>query len=307
MGPRLTPQVFEDLAQFVEALLGEHLEKNLSRFKRAKMCGNTDFIPHRLAYLYDRMVDARRTTKLSPPSGDLGALTELNVFRSLVDEFKTEPGWSDIKSELNAPRSFAHLMNLLIFLKMQRGRNVNCGFVTSNSTVGKSADIAMFTPLKDRINVEIKAPEKLITPIDLSKDDTDRIIRQSWKKARKQLGNEASILVIGGLFIPKKCLDLLELSAQEFLDRKQNKNVAFIRIQSISLLMENPIIDGDKLAMGKGTNLTPQITLRQAKNNSYQNIVEFYTTNKIADGFSKSDENQKELTVEGDKIIRKPN
>lgn len=303
-GP-LTPEKFDELAVYTEELLGSHLTKQHSSYLRAKQSGNNQYKYHRLAYLYDRMLEAKITTKQTPPSGDLAAVVELAVFKSLVEEFESEEGWNEIKSELNSPTSFVHLMNMLIFIKMQRGLGGNCTFVTSNSTSKKSADIVMYTPLKDKINVEVKCPEILIQAIDLTDEQMDRIIERSWKKASKQLKPEPSILLIGGVHIPIKIMNKLQNFAQSFLDSKENLNVAYIRIQSVSIKVENPIFnENGGWAMGKGTSLQPQINFRQAKNKSYKGIVQFNPSNKVSNGFSKSENPTKSMTLDKDKIIR---
>ena len=179
---------------------------------------------------------------------------------------------------------------------VQKNRETQYKLVPSVRGQRRDADEVFFTPLLDQIDVEIKAPMKLCAPDKLTEDEAEKLIEKCWKKSRGQRGKRASILVIGGIYIPKEIMKKLKIAADNFFQRKKNENVAFIEIFSITLLLDKPIITEDSFGISSETSLSNQITTHSAKNPFYKGIVDFIEVTKSPSGFKKS-ENHSELRI----------
>ena len=127
----------------------------------------------------------------------------------------------------------------------------------------------------------------LWSPKSIDKDQSKAIIKKCWKKAKGQIGNHVSVLVIGGIFIPKESLDNLERSARQFLDNRKNTSVAFIVILSVTVLLRDPVIKGTQIGVGAHSSAVPQFIIRRVKNKHYKGIVTFFDSGK------KSEETEK--------------
>lgn len=285
---KISREVFVDLAKFVEELLGTlRLQYLLKKYERARVLGNKNYVPHRLVHNYKAMIGSLETMLKSPPSGDLVAMMELTLFKAFVDEFRSDPVWPEIHSDLYSTGSFVHMMSLLQFVSMQRAQGCIIELLP-NGSGKKTADAVMYTPLKDRIDVEVKAPELLWAPSNLTSEQAKKIIENAWKKSRHQFRSGPSILLIGGIFVPRRLLGLLESAAKEFFHKKKNQHVGYIIINNVSVLVMDPILNNGNFSVGPKTSLSPQIVVHQAKNPYYKGIVEFQEGERDIPGYSKS-------------------
>ena len=296
-GP-ITSKHFEDLATFVEKIMGDSLAGHVKSLNNAKLARCEIFVPHRLVYLYDRVVTSLGTLKEKKPSGDFVSFIELSFFESLVSDFKTGLAWKDLSVELTEKGSFVHMLTLLTFLKLQRARGTTAKIVPSNTNTAKSADAVLFTPLCDRIDVEIKSPKLLWAPRELDEEDSAKVVRNAWRKAKGQIGMRPSILVIGGIYIPKSSLNLLKIEANKFFERRKNKHVAYIIIISVTMLVMKPELKDGKLAIKHDTSMMPQVVTRQVRNPHYEGIVEFMEIDREIPGFTKQPSDMQEFRVE---------
>jgi len=292
-------EIFVELVEFVENLLGSsRLQKLLCRYERAIELGNKKYIPHRLVYNYRAARNSLDTLLNSPPSCDVIAMVELALFRGFVQEFRDDPVWPEIEPDLFSTGSFVHMMCLLQFVSMQRARGNNAELLPTSSDGSKSADAVVYTLARDRIDVEVKAPELLWAPGQLTADEAQKVVKNAWKKSRQQIRNGPSILLLGGLFVPKGSLAILEEAARNFLERKKNQHVGYIMINSITIGVKNPLYtsDGISIEVGPETSVAPQIAMRSVKNPHYRGAVEFLESDREIPGYSVSGESS-EFTI----------
>lgn len=298
-GRKISKDVFVELAEFVEKLLGaSRLEKSLNRYKRALSYKNTNYIPHRLIHNYKAVMDSLKTIEETPPCGDLIAMMELTLFKTLVEEFNKDQYWNEIESDLYSTGSFVHTMALLQFISMQRANGSNIEFLVATNSNKKIADAVMYTPLMDRIDIEVKAPKLLWAPNSLTIDESNKVIENAWRKSKNQIRNGPSILLIGGIFVPKQFLAQLEESARNLLHIKKNKHIGMIIINSFTIIIDNPIYNNGQIGVGPTTSITPQIVMHVAKNPHYNGIVQFIDGDSNIPGYSKGIEST-EYTING--------
>jgi len=279
---------FKEIIRFIEETFGSMLSKHIDSYHLSLKHNNDNYIPHRLAYLYCRLQNSLITLKQDPPSGDVPALIEAAFFRDLVEIFNKGPAWRVIEPELKGSNSFVHLMTMLAYTSLLRGNGNRVTLVGSNKDEKKIADMNLFTISGDRVDIEIKAPQKLLALNEITNEKALIIIEKAWKHARGQIGKRASMLVIGGLYLPNKVLNTLEDVANTFLVKKKNKNILSITITSITMLFEDPILEGEKIKITSSTKTRSQLSFRYAINPSYEGVVFLHESERKNDFFSNS-------------------
>jgi len=298
-GP-ITPSMFDELRKFVEKLLGSHLSVHLRKYENAQKANCDIFVPHRLVYLYDRIRVSIESLKDENPTADVVAFIELSFFQTLVESFKSGQAWRSVAQELNEKGSFVHMITMLAFLKIQRIRGTTAKIIPAKNESAKSADAVLYTPLCDRVDVEIKSPELLWSPIELTEDQAGRVIKNAWKKAKGQIGVRSSVLVIGGIYVPKAALDRLEEAAKKFLKRKKNTQVAYIMILSVTALVDKPVLKDNSIGINSETSVMPQLAIRQVRNEYYDGIVKFYESDREVPGLTRHEGEIEEIRLGND-------
>jgi hypothetical protein len=267
--------------------MGPHLSRHLQKFRHAQEAKCNSFVPHRLAYLYDRIKDSVATLKEREPAGDVISFLELSLFQYLVEDIKTDPAWNSISQELHEKGSFVHMMTLLAFVKLQRMRGTIARIVPAKNSEAKSADAFLATSLHIKVDVEIKSPELLWTRSALTTEQAARVIKSAWRKSKGQIGERPSILVIGGLYLPNAVLELLASEAQKFLEIKRNKHVALIVLMSVTSHFDKPIFEDGALTIGPETSMAPRISLHHVHNPHYEGVIKFFNSDREVPGQKK--------------------
>lgn len=299
----ISAEVFVDLALFVEDLLGsERLDVLLAKYERALSHGNDKFVPHRLVSNYRATRDSIETMKSRRPGGSFVEMMELSLFRDLVGIFETDPAWSQLKSDVYSTGGFVHMVILLMFVHIQRAEKKSIDLIVPESDGQKIGDAVMYTPLRDRIDIEIKCPELLWAPGHISDAEADKVIENCWRRSRRQIRQGVSILVIGGLYIPKDAMKKLGQAAERQLARRKNKHVGFIHLLSMTILVDSPkFAPGDQnFAIGPKTKMNHQIVQHPIANPHYDGIVEWLERKDPTPGFTPSAPTT-EFTINRDK------
>ena len=287
---------FQKYRGYAQQILGDKYERHKQAFEKARSHKNTNFVPHRLIYLDERIEASLRGMHEVPPNVDFMALSEIGFFKFLFEKFRTNRAWSEIRSELRSQGSFVHHLISFIFLYTNRLRGTEVDFVASSNATKRECDLVLFTPLKDRVNVEVKAPELLWAPRALTQEQAEKLIEKCWKRSKGQRGKRTSVIVIGGIYIPDASMTHLRDAAERYLNARKNNTVLMIQIMSYSLLVERPK-SLTPLTFGPDTSMTPQVKLQFAQNTYYKGIVRLLARDRVVRGMSVSPENTIEVTT----------
>jgi len=77
----ISAAIFEELAEFVEAILGtDRLGIQLAKYERALAHGNSTYVPHRMVRNYRLVRESVLTMQAKPPSGNFIEMMELSLF-----------------------------------------------------------------------------------------------------------------------------------------------------------------------------------------------------------------------------------
>ena len=293
-----TSQKLTDFAKHLDIaseILGPEYEKQRTKFENAQRFGNRQFVPHRLIYLEERMRYSIEGLSQEPPTADFPALCEISTFAFLLERFKTNSAWRELVEELRQGTSFAHHLVSLIYVYVQRLRGNEVDFIRSAKSSGKEADLVQYTPYKDRINVEVKAPLALWS-LDPEVDiDADKIVEKAWKKSRGQRSGETSSLIIGGLYLSLSTVEQLREAADRLLERKKNKTVLAIQIYTFSVTFRD-VVSKEPLVLGSNSSMSPAHKYAVSPNPYYTGPVRLKQSSRDLDGFS-VDESSEEITL----------
>ncbi len=293
-----TSQKLTDFAKYLDIaseILGPEYDRQRAKFENAQRYGNRQFIPHRLIYLEERMRFSIAGLSQNPPTADFPALCEISTFAFLLDRFKTNPAWRELVDELRQPTSFAHHLVSLIYVYVQRLRGNEVNFVRSAKSSSKEADLVQYTPYKDKIGVEVKAP-LVLWSLDPDVDiDADKIIEKAWKKSRGQRSGETSFLVVGGLYLSLSTIGQLREAADRLFERKKNKAVLAIQIYTFSVTFHD-VTSKEPLVLGPNSTMSPAHKYAVSVNPYYSGPVWLKESAREVDGFS-IDENSEEITL----------
>lgn len=270
------PDQLTELKKFVEDVLGNHFNPLTKRSLRAIHHKDSSYIPHRLIYLYERMLISEHGMNETPPNPDFISICELDFLKSIANRWQGTKEWDEIKHELLQREAYVHCLILLAWLTISTDTGMNVEIIPKDKETGvRTADAKIFNPFGEYMLAELKAPQVLLNPTHiLTADEAYKIIRNARKKtgsgANRQIGNQPSALIIGGLFISDPNLDTLENAVKENFRRVPASNIAVCFIFSFSIIINNPVFKNGQQAIDiNKTVISGVITQRVIVNKSY--------------------------------------
>jgi hypothetical protein len=146
--------------------------------------------------------------------GDM--LSELIGLTAMLHRWRNHPAWAAIVQTLSHETEPLHSLVLLLVASYLVDANNGVGLHLETEG-GKVPDMWLRPSLIETLNVEVKTPLQLRSPVvPLTAQASELCITETMKKASKQLRGDHNLLVIGGFHLGES-LDQLELAAQSVL------------------------------------------------------------------------------------------
>ena len=180
---------------------------------------------HRLHVLLEATEDTRRGlpgTIVAP-----WFLAELRATLDIVRRWKEKPCWQDIEKSLKDPGSFAHTIAMLHVAEHLEWGGHKVEVVSEGEKPSPDLMLRAIGGSQEVVVIECYQPSALCgKPSDLSNEEAKKIVENSMKKGRRQVGSEIpGILAICGYNQSSRSLERLRETAENRLSKTQRINL----------------------------------------------------------------------------------
>jgi len=266
--------LIDQLIQETNDLLSTIIEKTKTSDERSKAQQSQWTERHRLNVLLEVAQETRR--KL--PTNTIVApwfLAELKATLEVIRRWHGHPSWNEIEPSLVNPTHFTHTIAKLWIAEQLKSAGHNVQIIPRGEDASPDLMVQAIGGTQDWINVECYQPHILNGGTTVSTRDIEKIVKQSMKKAKRQLGKSTpGILAICGFNQSRQVLDDLRRICTNRLAKTERTNFC-----GFSLVMLGIHYKKDE----QGVHFTPIISLDFVPNPSYFGRVEIESIISIND------------------------
>lgn len=266
--------LIDQLIQEANDLLSTIIEKTKTSDERSKAQQSQWTERHRLNVLLEVAQETRR--KL--PTNTIVApwfLAELKAALEVIRRWHGHPSWNEIEPSLVNPTHFTHTIAKLWIAEQMKSAGHNVQIIPRGEDASPDLMVQAIGGTQDWINVECYQPHILNGGTSVSTRDIEKIVKQSMKKAKRQLRKSTpGILAICGFNQSLHVLDDLKKICTNRLAKTERTNFC-----GFSLVMLGILYKKDE----QGVHFTPIISLNFVPNPSYFGRVEIESRISIND------------------------
>jgi DNA-directed RNA polymerase subunit RPC12/RpoP len=266
--------LIDQLIQEANDLLSTVIDKTKTSDERSKAQQSKWTERHRLNVLLEVAQETRR--KL--PMNTIVApwfLAELKATLEVISRWHGHPSWNEIEPSLVNPTHFTHTIAKLWIAEQLKSAGHNVQIIPRGEDASPDLMVQAIGGTQDWINIECYQPHILNGGTSVSTRNIEKIVKQSMKKAKRQLSKSApGILVICGFNQSRHVLDDLKKSCANRLAKTERANFC-----GFSLVMLGIHYKKDE----QGVHFTPIISLDFVPNPSYFGRVEIESRISIND------------------------
>ncbi len=287
------------LKRFITSLLGEKIERLNSQYLLG-LSSNQQSKYHRLINLGHRLAQSENQIKNGAPIFDYIAFAETKFLFQLFDKWRDQEEWKEIQTEIYNPLAYVHCLVLLYWLSCDFFKNCKTSIIPRDKISGvRTADAMVKSSSNDILLVELKTPEKLINNQNLlTNEEAYKIIKKARNKIgsgkKKQTGHNNYMLLIGGLFITIKNMEVLEKAAEESFKRVPSKSLTSIQIFTFKLSFESNVFETNS-----GVIIDPTFLQKTIINTSKNTVAIKKDPNEM------TSDNTREVSLDNENLILK--
>jgi DNA-directed RNA polymerase subunit RPC12/RpoP len=266
--------LIDQLIQQSNDLLSTIIEKTKTSDERSKAQQSKWTERHRLNVLLEVAQETRRRL----PMNTIVApwfLAELKATLEVISRWHGHPSWNEIEPSLVNPTHFTHTIAKLWIAEQLKSAGHNVQIIARGEDASPDLMVQAIGGTQDWINVECYQPHILNGGTSVSTRGTEKIVKQSMKKAKRQLSKSTpGILAICGFNQSRNVLDDLKKICTNRLAKTERTNFC-----GFSLVMLGIHYKKDE----QGVHFTPIISLDFVPNPSYFGRVEIESRISIND------------------------
>jgi hypothetical protein len=196
------------------------LGTNYAKLHAADLRGRRSATPPRQRQRVIQLIRfAEETEKFGLGGGitiDGDMLSELICLTTMMKRWRNHPGWHVFVQSLTHESEPLHSVMLLTVASYLADSNNGVGLHLETAR-GKVPDLWLAPGLTERVDVEVKTPQRLRSPdLPLSPEECVDCVVQTMRKASKQLRGANNLLVIGGFHLGTS-IDRMEAAAHAVL------------------------------------------------------------------------------------------
>lgn len=222
----LEPATLRRLSRELIDLLGQRYLKLQATDLRGRQSPsppkNRQRVIELISFARETAAALERRSPLGNVALDGDMLSELITMTAMLKRWRHHPAWSSIIQTLSHETEPLHSLVLLTVASYLVDANNGVGLHLETAG-GKVPDMWLAPGLGERLDVEVKTPLQLRSPVEtLTPEACERCINETMKKASKQLRGEHNLLVVGGFHLGES-LDRLDAAAQKILTAKKSR------------------------------------------------------------------------------------
>jgi hypothetical protein len=273
-GNRELVSLIDQLIEEANNLLSTVIEKTKSSDGRSKLQQSQWTERHRLNVLLDV---AQETRKTLPKNAVVAPwfLAELKATLEVIHRWHGEPVWKEIEPSLVNPTHFTHTIAKLWIAEQLKSVGHNVRIVPRGEDASPDLMVQAIGGTQDWISIECYQPRILNGGTRVSARNVENIVKQSMKKAKRQLGRTTPcILAICGFNQSRAVLDSLKQITANRLRKTERQNLCGLLLVMLGILYKKD---------EQGVHFTPIITVDFVPNPSYFGRVEIESSVSTSD------------------------
>jgi hypothetical protein len=230
------PDLLRTQADQIVALLGSRYDTLVARHRRDHH--------HRLIELEHYARELARYMQFVPGTIDADPvkLSEMAAITSLFERWKHHPAIPELIDSLRSAEEVRHTIAVLTLSSFLVDHENGVGIFRRSSRDGRVADLWLAVTLIARLEIEVKAPQTLLGPLEqtLTYANAHRIVKAAFDNAastrRGQLDPEHSgIVAIACYYLDDTSLDLLKTAAKQVVEAQTGRKLHVIAIVLVAI------------------------------------------------------------------------
>lgn len=249
----------DQLIEEANELLSIIIQRISARDNRARLQKSRWTERHRLLVL----LEVAKETKKSLPKGIVAPwfLAELKTTIELIRRWYDKPIWKEIEPSLVNSTHFTHTIAKLHIAEHLAEEGHKVKIVSGGENASPDLMVKAIGGTEDWINIECYQPKTLDGGSTITQEEIRKIVKQSMKKAKRQLGKKTpGILAICGFNQSKTTLGNLKRTIASRLQKTERSNLCGMLVMMLGIMYQK----------GKEkTSFTPIKTIDFVPNPSY--------------------------------------